>query len=523
MLFLIILIVVIMSKVDSWPIDGPSHHDISTAALYVDSKISRFLEYDSSTLLVAAKGMGKTLLLRVKKNKLENGPDGTLIIPREAEYDEPQLFGTFPKTGLDDVSFWEDLWKCSIILSIVSHFWKSHGDESEQNTMTALVGEFDIDKEFKDALLNDFCVLACNNPSYYLAKILNRSVGAIRKFLKSSYRVNVISDKYISSSVAVFIDGFDQTMTKHFSGDLEIWKNAQLGLAKSVHKLNTHNRHIKVYASIRQEAYSGFADDDREVIKGNSVLLEYTYRDLKKMLNHSIKRYTKYKDISEFCHLSEISNGWCKKNEDIFSYIYRHSIATPRSIMFCGSQLNDMDFDDCDKADIEYSLRRVINKVGGDNVYKDYFLGQKTIFLQTLNSEEKIKDFFSLIPANILHGKAMASINRRFAKKNSINVASSHPFCELYNIGLLGVVKRDAETNTMIQYFKKSYEFSWEKNELVKSESDIIYLIHPSLHGSITTAHNKIKYCLNPVSIIGDERSWDVGDKDNVFPLLFIG
>lgn len=228
-----------MSKVDSWPIDGPSHHDISITALYVDSKINRFLEYDSSTLLVAAKGMGKTLLLRVKKNKLENDSDGTLIIPREAEYDEPQLFGTFPKTGLDDVSFWDDLWKCSIILSIISHFWKSYSDENEHNTMAGLVGELDIDKEFKDALLNDFFILASNNPSYYLAKILNRSVGSIRKFLKSSYRVNAISNKYISSSVAVFIDGFDQTMTKHFPGDLEIWKNAQLGLAKSVHKLNT--------------------------------------------------------------------------------------------------------------------------------------------------------------------------------------------------------------------------------------------------------------------------------------------
>ena len=76
-------------KKDIWPIDGTKHHEVGRASLYTNYAIERFLNGDQHTTLIATKGMGKTLLLRAKKKILETDPEGVLIIPRDAEYDEP--------------------------------------------------------------------------------------------------------------------------------------------------------------------------------------------------------------------------------------------------------------------------------------------------------------------------------------------------------------------------------------------------------------------------------------------------
>lgn len=504
---------------DYWPTDGTKHHDVSRSSFYTNAKIDNFLDNDSHTLIVAAKGMGKTLLLRAKKKILEDDPAGTLIVPRKSEYDEPQFHGSFSKSGLDEVSFWEDLWKCSIIFSILSHCWGKSSNTKENNkNLRNHIDRLKIDENFKSNLVIDIVENNENNPSYYLSDLLVEGIGTVQKFLKTTHIVDALSDKYVNHSISVFIDGFDQTLTKQFSHSLLTWRSAQLGLAKAAHRLNTQNRHIKVYASIRQEAYSGFSDDDREVIKGSSLLLEYSSKELELILEHAIKKYTKYKSLNEFCHLSKIYNGWCKKEENLFSYIYRHSTATPRSIIYFGKVINDSQLELLDKDDVQNTLRDQINKTGSENLYKDYLLGQKRIFLNTLDSEKKIKKILSLIPANILHAKSLKSINNKFSELVGIDESTSHPFCELYNIGLIGTIRLSPSSNKPIQYFRKPYEFNWVQREIVRD--DAIYLIHPSLHFAIT--EEKSDYYLNPSNILGDERPWNIPKDNKIFPLLFI-
>ena len=96
-----------------WPIEGNAHEDVSKDAIYIDDNIETFLSSDRKPILIASKGMGKTLLLRSKKKIVEDRKDGQLIIPKNQEYDEPKISGDIPITyqGFERVEFWTDLWK----------------------------------------------------------------------------------------------------------------------------------------------------------------------------------------------------------------------------------------------------------------------------------------------------------------------------------------------------------------------------------------------------------------------------
>jgi hypothetical protein len=501
-------------KKDFWPIDGTQHHILDKKNIYTNTKISNFLDNDSTRIIIAAKGMGKTLLLRSKKFLLETESTGALIIPRGHEYDLPSLNGTLPhESGYENISFWKDVWECSIICSVISHRTFYLKEKKEDDPIWDYIEGLDIDRSFKACLTSSIVEKKQELPSYFLNEILTRNLSTIQQFIRSFNNLYSISEKYITDECNVFIDAFDQTLYNQFPYNLQIWKNAQLGLAHASNSLNIRNRHIKVYVSVRQEAYSGFNHDDREVIKGSSLLLNYKEHELKEMLTKAIKTYTSHKTIESFCHLSEVKYQWCDDSDEIFKYIYRHSSLTPRSIIYLGKAIAELGLDNNKVDNHEQLLRNEINEAGASHIYKEYLLDQKKIFLKTLNSEQSIRQLLSLIPSNVLSGKAISSINKKFAELLQIKVDSSHPFCELYNIGLLGTIKQKGFKK--IQYFRKPFEFDWSQHNIIKEDST--YFIHPSLQDEIR--NERSTYYLNPFLIIGEGREWKNG---KLLPTIFI-
>ena len=63
-------------KHDWWPSDGHDHRDVNRDSIYLNPKIKRFLDTERISLIIASKGMGKTLLMRVKKKLLIADSDG---------------------------------------------------------------------------------------------------------------------------------------------------------------------------------------------------------------------------------------------------------------------------------------------------------------------------------------------------------------------------------------------------------------------------------------------------------------
>ncbi len=205
-----------MSGQETWPVDGRHHKDISYSGLYHNALIDNFFESDR-TILIATKGMGKTLLLRAEKYILERSDDGHLIIPRNQESDEPDFHGNLSSSGLDSAELWKDLWVISIIFSVMSHKISASSRESDEEPIWNSIRGMNMPNSFKDELVLDFTGSALNPPSYYVSKLLNLGVGALQKLCRTAFQTDAISRHYINSSTCVFIDSFDSALTEKFS------------------------------------------------------------------------------------------------------------------------------------------------------------------------------------------------------------------------------------------------------------------------------------------------------------------
>ncbi|MFC1980167.1 hypothetical protein ACFLVS_04895 [Chloroflexota bacterium] len=151
--------------------------------------------------------------MRVKKNSLEKHLEGILLISQGIEMDDCALPDTLPASGYS-LEFWAELWKCSIILSILTHRWPqglNAPNAPDPHELNDYIDRFIIDDFFKEVLQRDIERKAKNRPSYYMCSILaERSMGEIQKFLRSTRSVaDLLSDQYITHGVSVFIDAVD--------------------------------------------------------------------------------------------------------------------------------------------------------------------------------------------------------------------------------------------------------------------------------------------------------------------------
>lgn len=509
---------------DWWPSDGHDHRDVTLNSIYLNDKITRFLESERISLIIASKGMGKTLLIRVKHHLLRNEnsagePDSRLeIIPADnKEFDEPQIKTALSRTGFSDLLMWKGIWSLSILLSILTHIL-TKDDIANDKDFYSRIDSLDIDNDFKYTFVEDVETGKKNLPSHYLTLLLHKySEKELQKLVRSLNVIDDISRSYIQSGVVVLIDAFDQTLREAFEENIEAWKAGQLGLAKAAHSLFTANHHIKIIATIRQEAWAGFIDDQKEVIQGKSILLDYTERELRSLFEKAIARYTDATSIEDFFGLQGIPNRYCSEQEEPFSYLFRHSTGTPRALMHFGRALAEAGLRDLDKNERAKTIRHHVNNEATRTTLSDYLLSQKQYFLKTLTDENRVWTFLRFIPANVLTANALVSINQEFCDQIGIPFEESHPFCDLFNIGLLGQVRQDLATGGYCQYFRKPYEFDWHQEEIL--QKDAIYLVHPGLASAIGEMRS---LQINRVNIVGTGRRWITKNDHDGIPKVFI-
>jgi hypothetical protein len=499
-----------------WPSDGHDHQYIERKNIYENAKIRSFLDGTHITLLIASKGMGKTLLMRVKKKLLKDARTGVTLIPAsDAEFDEPKLHGSFPATGYSDVLLWKDLWTFAIVMSALMHL------ELPDKTKACIrkhLEKFPIDDRIRDEITDAEVSIAQNVPSHYLAYLIeNFTEVELHKLRKAMHTIDDLSSKYITSAVDFFVDAFDQTLQETFPGNLDAWKAGQLGLVKAAHTLFTTNHHIKVYATIRQEAWAGFVDADKQVIRGKSLILEPTEADLKQLFSDAILRYTGKKSIEAFLGVDRIFNVYCDEYEDCFRYILRHSSSSPRSLMHFGKALDETDLDAYTADERMKRIREVVDDTSAENIFADYLESQKQMFMTTLNTEPRLRTLLRLIPANTLTGSSLWSINKKFCALVGLDHSESHPFCELFNSGLIGQVRSEAASGGYFQYFRKPHEFDWNQQGIL--EADALYVLHPGLVSHLAKS-NRLR--LNKFIVIEPDHPWQARRGHTGIPTIFI-
>lgn len=220
--------------------------------------------------------------------------------------------------------------------------------------------DFDDAEIIDDLECDDLVKIVANGNIASACDIFHKLLGMSRKDYYSAYRD--LGDcllpriRSFHSPIAIFIDNVDEYFNRAVSysdrsrveDDIRhtLWVNAQLGLAKAAREINSVNNHIKVFASVRQEAFqiSRRRDPLALQILGNTLQLEYDFDDLKEVLLKNIEAEDVRNLVSPSAqdpierffgkHASVIEHSYTNEDETIINFVLRHTLMRPRDICF---------------------------------------------------------------------------------------------------------------------------------------------------------------------------------------------
>ncbi|MCK9592598.1 MAG: class I SAM-dependent methyltransferase [Methanoregula sp.] len=506
--------------------------------IYQTEGIKDFLENEDKCLICGLKGLGKTLLLKAKRQTLLPGNDknkGYILIPSDNPYDIFPI--SHPSEDkwefLQNNLIWEEIWGISIGLSVISYFLK-YCDENQKealfyelNNIPAISFEKRGKKEFTNLLnlLLERTKVKNQNPSQFLSIIiraLNRHM-INKSFLgEVNSIIQPILSSHINSQCAVFIDEVDKTVEKlmveiategekstnvHLTREKlhklqNIWVSSQIGLIYYTYRIYPH-QHIRIYATIRQEILGKMTNDPNLLrYKDIILILNYNKNELKRIFIKGIETWEKnnlvqkslfkYDKIKAFLGFnSATALRFVTKNEmDIFDYFYIYSIQRPRDIMHLGGSISDMP----PKERNQEIIQKLVNKMGEENIHNDYLLN----FEYLLNI--KFDKIYPFINKNVLSRYELMNICRRYNNLAGQECDCKNCSCEdifnlFYRIGVLGILKRDPyKENLFIQEFlpPEKRDLIIATSELPQSEHDL-YLIHPALAHRISQTPKRLK------------------------------
>lgn len=448
--------------------------------IYRNTSVNDFLESDNKKFIIASKGVGKTLLLRLKRRNLENRYGASaLFIPSNAPYldfaqEQLSMLGKNQMAILTDVQKAKIFWQYALILSILSYGSKNKDDIDFGRCAT--IPEWVIE------LVNS---KQYHNPCDVFTELVTKSnVSKVLDEINSSFlEINRVFINSINYGVHIFIDRLDQALK---DTPRNFWIAIQTGLLEGAWDLSRKNTHIKVYCSIRQEAYYNYSSEDRNAISGSVVFIKYTTDDLVKMLNKSSKFYEGGKDFSTLMRQSKFQNPKTGIYENLDKYIIRHTMYRPRDFVSIVGKL------DRKNKFVTKEFRENVNKVACEEIAKNLFY-ENRIFLNCLKDKEDREDFLSLIPHNVIDRNLLLKVCCQFNKQHGcakkgchFTDECKHPFSELYNLGLLGVIDKDdvGKKNSRKQKFKKVEDIQTFNQNLLP-ENVSYYLIHPCLNDYI--------------------------------------
>ena len=209
--------------------------------------------------------------------------------------------------------------------------------------------------------------------------------------------------------------------------------------------------------------------------------------------------------IISFLGFNELKNESTGEEEDVFKYIYRHTLKRPRDIVAIGSGIRGIENEERTKENVKIRVNEVATQIA------EYYIG---IFYPhtCFNNKSEVLDLFKRIPHNILQLENLKEICGSFNggccnKKDCKNCDKKHVFCDLYKLGLLGTVEFNTTRNKFEQKFLRPGEKTFEYHSLPtdKAPDDDYYLIHPILNDLIG---GRPDTRINKTITIGDGKDW---------------
>lgn len=271
-----------------------------------------------------------------------------------------------------------------------------------------------------------------------------------------------------------------------------------MGLLKSIYDISLLNSHIKIYTTVRNEAFKLIPGGMSANLEGFSANLHYSPSELKGIFTNNIKITSSSKLIKKdaeniierFLGYSEMTHPYVTdQKEDALDFILRHTLGRPREVVRLGSalyfeKLSRIDYKEIPEDDRIDDIRNFINEKS-DTLLEDYL--QEII--PSFDSGHLVK-FLKKIQSNIFHHKILNDEEKKFLG-----------IC--YNTGLIGIINSKVEKDGQVkkyQYFKKAGDYLYHSlNQYPKSE---YYITHPILDSYFSKIFHADFY--NSKNIVGN-------------------
>ncbi len=443
------------------------------------SEIERYLEpkKEKFAVIVSPKGLGKTYLLKIKSQQIRATSKDTYFIPAKnlCERIEPISIEENIIHLLQKVHTWSDLWVLSIYICIY------------QNLQIALPG--DLGKIIKKQM--------------QLSDILQTLIINISKLAKYTQYINShfnptipdISQYSDYKDVTLFIDnvdeGFDgllQDPDASLESLYSIWLYSQIGIVEAIEKITKNKTNLRIYTTIREEAYHRYDSAKKLQIQGHTYTLKYSAERLREMLLKKIDKlpdeclvypdYRKTNPIKAFLGFEEIPHSYKRDHqkklvkEKVFDFILRHTFGRPREIMAMGLRIAKTEKD----RRKEQGLSKVVNEVS------------EGLFNQLVHEavpklkQEILDEFFKSISHNILRYEHAREIEEKLKEKFHLPGSILRQY---YHHGILGIVKdtgfQNGNSNGKVQFFLPQGH-SFANDPLPETE---FLIIHPASYKHI--------------------------------------
>lgn len=495
------------------------------------AKVTDFIE--AGRFIVAGpKGYGKTLLL---KYAYQNVPrdSGYIRIPIDTPVDtfDNALPYDYKKLAyLSNPQTWDYLWQVGLGGSIILSYALSTRDAAYLQSFIAKLKSnsnkfssfLNLCSEILSYIKKDIgiprYIKVQANPSAVMGLIMASPLSSIRSSIDWTKECVHQYCLGVDRPILAFVDQIDQGAKAY---PIEIWKAAQLGLVSAIFKLHSPNRQIKIYGSIRKEAWDSCEDELASQYEDYVCDLSYTEKDLQQIFEHAIKTFEtetsvtirdKYDSapIEAFVGMEKLNNTWGIKKERPFSYMCRHSLRRPRDLILFGKEIHQLiSGNNFNKS----AFVELVNRIPGEEIQRQYLKEALpfTNSLQHINSSL----FFERIKKNVFTSQELIEICAQTntditcIAKNGGDcrdcLGASHLFCDLYKIGLLGVViQKEIQSGELIQYFEVPGVV--RSGHLPKSE---FYLLHPALDHYIQISQGNFEFSPVKGVVIGNGYQWE--------------
>ncbi len=492
----------------AWTVDADDIQvadDLTARELHLTPGIDAFLSPQRSDkfIVVATKGFGKTLLLKAKRVALQ---ERAVCLPQDSLLDKPvgdKIFSSDMVALYGNVEAWSNVWLMAIAAATLKRL-DMVDDLRVSGRLHAIVEDGSLHSVI------DHFVNLLDLPRSELFRCVNDTNNRLVPRLRT-----------IAAPVAIFIDSVDEYFNKHIKArssrasdtgvvSPSIWYYSQMGLVQVAYELRRVSHHLKVFASVRKEAFAKFTGETSMVqqYRGSAIDLSYSKPSLREIFVNNIRRekernlcmpaQLRSDPIAAFAGRDWVTHSYTGEQEDVFDYIYRHTLQRPRDLMTIGQKLSDLP---PEERRSEARLKVAVNQAATE--IAEEYLNEISPYIGDVD----LVRVFAMLPRHILPGDQVEAIREQYeAVTAAAGGSDGHVFGILYRAGLLGCIHQDLVSGTRVQRFLRPGDEALDRGSDLPSSSH--YLVHPVLAELVAEFNPEYARNIDPVNVVGDGRPW---------------